>query len=122
MHAKRLADQWRAAGLAVDVVEYLDTSAEAGGYTVTARSPTSILSCRCQSWLAGSWPWRRRPLWTIAVSVRPADGAGTPAGRMQEVGTAAAWEHQAAWDRVQNWIDGAGALAPSLDKALTGLA
>jgi hypothetical protein len=115
-YAKRLADQWRAAGLTVDMVEYLETSAEAGGYTLTARSAASILSCRCQSWVARTWPWRRRPLWTVAVSVRAGDGA-----RLQEVGTTAAWEHQAAWDGVQKWIDGAGTLAPTLDKALVAL-
>jgi hypothetical protein len=117
-HAKRLADQWRAAGLAVDVVEYLDTRAEAGGYTLTARSDASVLSCRCQSWVDGSWPWRRRSLWTIAVSARTATGEGA---RLQEVGTTAAWEHQAAWDGVQRWIDGAGTLAADLDVALAGL-
>ena len=52
-------------GLTVDLVEYLGTAKEPGGYTVTAHSGTSVMSCRCQSWLARTWLWRRRPLWTI---------------------------------------------------------
>ena len=63
-------------------------------------------------------PWRRRPLWTIAVSVRTTGGHGA---RLQEAGTTAAWEHQVAWDGVQKWIDGAGTLAPTLDNALAAL-
>jgi hypothetical protein len=118
-HAKRLADQWRAAGLEVDLVEYLGTNAEAGGYTVTARSPSSVLSCRCQSWQARTWLLGRRPVWTVAVSMR--GGPQGAAGPLQEVGVAAAWEHQVVWDAVQKWIDGAGTLAPTLDEALAGL-
>src|SRR5215213_9948729 len=49
--AKRLADDWQAAGLAVDLVEYFATATDTGGYGLTARSSTSVLSCRCQSWL-----------------------------------------------------------------------
>ena len=115
-HAKRLADQWRAAGFDVDIVEYLQTSSEAGGYTLTAQGPSAVLSCRCQSWAVGMWPWLRRPLWTIAVSVRTGDNV-----RLQEVGTSAGWDHQAAWDRVQKWIDGEDALPASLEDALAAL-
>ena len=122
IHAKRLVEQWRAAGLAVDIVEYLDTSADAGGYTVTARSATSVLSCRCQSWLARGW-WRRRPLWTIAVSVRgeAEDGEGAKRSPLRPVGTTAAWRHDVAWERIQDWLNGAATLPPTLDEALAAL-
>ena len=120
--AQRLADQWRATGLAVDWVEYLGTDTEPGGYGLTARSSTSILSCRCQSWAVRSWRWRRRPLWTISVSVRAAaPEAEMRAAPAQPAGVVAAWEHEKAWDTVQNWIDGTGALPPTLSEALAAL-
>ena len=78
-HAKRLAEEWRAAGLVVDLVEYVDTATDPGGYVVTARSSTSIMSCRCQSWVVRTALWRRRALWTISVSVRPAGVEGDAA-------------------------------------------
>ena len=118
-HANRLAEQWRAAGFEVDLVEYLDTRAEAGGYTVTAHSASSVLSCRCQSWTVRRWLMGRRPVWTVSVSMR--GGAEGAAGSLREVGATAAWEHQAAWDLVQKWIDGEGTLAPTLDEALATL-
>ncbi|MGD9512012.1 MAG: hypothetical protein AB7X49_26100, partial [Geminicoccaceae bacterium] len=71
-HAKELADRWRRAGLTVDLVEYLGTAKEPGGYTITARSSTSVMSCRCQIWRVRSWLLRRRSLWTITVGVRSA--------------------------------------------------
>lgn len=122
-HAKRLADQWRAAGLVVDMVEYVDTPTDPGGYAVTARSSSSVMSCRCQSWLVRTRLWRRRPLWTIAVSVRAAgiegDNAASPSA--QPAGVVAAWDHGRAWEIVQDWIDGNGSLPPTLDKALAML-
>jgi hypothetical protein len=122
-HAKRLADEWRAAGLIVDLVEYVDTATDPGGYAVTARSSSSIMSCRCQSWLVRKLFRRRRPLWTISVSVRTAsaDGGSAMAVPAQPAGVAAAWEHERAWEQVQDWIDGAGALPPTLERALASL-
>ena len=122
-HAKRLAEEWRAAGLDVDLVEYVDTATDPGGYAVTARSSSSIMSCRCQCWRVRTALWRRRALWTIAVSVRPAGvaGEGTLTPPAQSAGVAAAWEHERAWETVQDWIDGAGSLPPTLDKALAAL-
>lgn len=118
--AKDLADQWRAIGLTVDLVEYLGTAKEPGGYTVTAHSGTSVMSCRCQSWLARTWLWRRRPLWTITVTVRPA----TPdsiAAQPGQVVVAAAWEHERAWDKVQAWIDQAHDLPKTFEAALASV-
>ena len=123
-HAKRLAEEWRAAGLVVDLVEYVDTATDPGGYAVTARSSTSIMSCRCQSWVVrtallastrlvddlGERPRRR-------VSTR--DTALAPPA--QPAGVAAAWEHERAWETVQDWIDGAGPLPATLDEALAAL-
>ena len=122
-HAKRLAEEWRAAGLVVDLVEYIDTATDPGGYAVTARSSSSIMSCRCQSWVVRTALWRRRALWTISVSVRPAglEGDTALAPPAQPAGVAAAWEHERAWEMVQDWIDGAGPLPASLDKALAVL-
>ena len=121
--AKRIADDWQSAGLAVDLVEYFATETETGGYGLTGRSSTSVLSCRCQSWLYRRWLRRARPLWTIAVSVRAgidtADQALFPAAR--QAGVAAAWEHERAWELVRSWIDGAGRLPATLEDALATL-
>jgi hypothetical protein len=123
--AKRIAEDWQSAGLAVDLVEYFATATDTGGYGLTARSSTSVLSCRCQSWLYRRRLFgRARPLWTIAVSVRAgdhgADLAQAPPAR--QAGFAAAWEHQRAWDQVQGWIDGAGTLPATLEDALERIA
>ena len=125
-HAKRLADSWREAGLAVDLVEYVDTSTEPGGYVLTGRSQTSVMSCRCQSWLYRRWLRRSRQLWTIVVAVRAGqgdaadiDGPMPPPAR--QAGFAAAWDHEMAWAQVQDWIDGAAPLPATLDAALASL-
>ena len=47
----------------------------------------------------------------------PSGGSATPTS----AGVAAAWEHERAWEMVQDWIDGAGPLPASLDKALAVL-
>jgi hypothetical protein len=122
-HAKRLAEEWRAAGLVVDLIEYVDTATDPGGYGLTARSRSSIMSCRCQSWVVRTLPWRRRALWTISVSVRAAglDADSALAPPAQPAGVAAAWDHERAWETVQDWIDGAGTLPPNLDAALATL-
>ena len=124
-HAKRLADEWRGAGLSVDLVEYLGTATEPGGYAMTARSSNSVMSCRCQCWLARTWLWRRRPLWTVSVTVRAAaapeadPGLAPPA---RPAGVAAGWDHERVWATVQDWIDQAGPLPATLDEALAALA
>lgn len=122
-HAKRLAEEWRAAGLVVDLVEYVDTATDPGGYGLTARSSTSIMSCRSQSWVVRRLLRRPQPLWTISVSVRAAglDADTTLAPPAQPAGVAAAWEHERAWEIVQDWIDGAGTLPKTMDEALAGL-
>lgn len=118
--AKELADQWRRAGLTVDLVEYLGTATEPGGYTITARSSTSVMSCRCQIWRVRSWLLRRRSLWTITVGVRSAvqDSTSQPA---QQAYFAAAWDHDRAWERVQAWIDEGKELPKTLDQALASI-
>ena len=110
--AKKIAEDWQSAGLAVDLVEYFATETETGGYGLTGRSSTSVLSCRCQSWLYRRWLRRARPLWTIAVSVR----AGIDAGAQTQI-----WEHERAWELVRSWIDGAGRLPATLEDALATL-
>ena len=122
--AKKIAEDWRSAGLAVDLVEYFATQTETGGYGLTGRSSTSVLSCRCQSWLCRRWLRRARPLWTIAVSVRagidaPGMAALVPPAR--QAGVAAAWEHERAWELVRGWIDGAASLPATLEDALETL-
>jgi hypothetical protein len=121
--AKRIAEDWQSAGLAVDLVEYFATGTETGGYGLTGRSSTSVLSCRCQSWLCRRWLRRARPLWTIVVSVRAGidanDLALVPPAR--QAGVAAAWEHDRAWELVRGWIDGAGRLPATLEDALATL-
>jgi hypothetical protein len=124
IHAHRIAEQWRDAGLMVDEVEYLRTSSDPGGYTLTVHSEASTMSCRCESWRVRRSLWHAHPLWTITVSVRDlagmADGGVPPPAR--PVGVAAAWEHERAWDRVGEWIDGSGSLPATLEDALAELA
>ncbi len=94
-----------------------------GGYGLTARSSTSIMSCRCQSWTAHRLLRRRRPLWTISVSVRAAglDADTALAPPAQHAGVVAAWDHERAWATVQDWIDGTGTLPKNFDEALAAL-
>src|SRR4051812_47749778 len=89
-HARGVAADWRAAGLAVDLVEHPARAAPASGYVLTARSPTRVLRCECRGWrlLGRSAPRGGTPLWSIDVQVgrpvRAAGGAGrrgAPAGR-----------------------------------------
>jgi hypothetical protein len=123
-YAGHLAEGWRAAGLAVDLVEYLATSTEPGGYVLTARSQTSVMSCRCQAWLHRRWPWGGRQLWTIAVTVRASVPDGEISGPVQPpqlAGVAAGWDHEQAWQMVLDWIDGASPLPATLREALAGL-
>lgn len=123
IHAHGIAEQWRAAGLAVDEVEYLHTSRDPGGFVLTARSDASILSCRCESWLVRASFWRARPLWTITVTVRDGAGAAEPgvAPPARSAGIVADWEYERAWERVGDWIDGTGSLAVTLEDALAEL-
>ena len=121
----QLAEAWRQAGLAVDLVEYLNPASEPGGYVLTGRSATSVISCRCEAWLYRRSFWRARPLWTIAVAVRraqpgAADMEAVPP-EARQVGFAAAWEYDDAWEVVQAWIDGAAPLPPTLAEALADL-
>jgi hypothetical protein len=123
--AWRLAEQWRAAGLAVEMVEYLNPDSEPGGYVLTGRSRTSVISCRCEIWLYRRLPWGGRTLWTIIVSIRSAhpqaDIGAPPPPPARQVGFAAAWDHDAAWEIVQAWIDGAAPLPSTLADALAAL-
>jgi hypothetical protein len=116
--AKELADRWRRAGLTVDLVEYLGTAKEPGGYTITARSSTSVMSCRCQIWRIRSWLLRRRSLWTITVGVRSAVQDPTVAQPAQQSYVAAAWDHDRAWEKVQAWIDEGKELPKTVNDAL----
>ena len=121
VRAKELADRWRRAGLTVDLVEYLGTATEPGGYTITARSSTSVMSCRCQIWRVRSWLLRRRSLWTITVGVRSAVQDPTAAQPAQQVHFAAAWDDDRAWEKVQAWIDEGKELPKTLDQALVSI-
>lgn len=120
-YAKEMADRWRRVGLEVDLVEYLGTSTEPGGYTISARSSSSVMSCRCQAWRVRRLIGRRRGLWTITVSVRAATQDQTAAPTPQQVVVVAAWEHDRAWEKVQGWIDEGTELPKSLDEALAAI-
>lgn len=123
--ARDRAEQWRLAGLAVEMVEYLNPASEPGGYVLTGRSLTSVISCRCEIWLRRTLPWRGRVVWTIVVSVRSAhtqaDIGAPPPPPVRQAGFAAAWDHDAAWEIVQAWIDGVAPLPPTLADALAAL-
>src|SRR3954451_22932448 len=121
--AKRIAEDWQSGGLAVVLVEYFATGTETGGYGLTGRSSTSVLSCRCQSCLCRRWLRGARPLWTIVVSVRADVDANdlAPVPPARQAGVAAAWEHDRAWELVRGWIDGAGRLPATLEDALATL-
>ena len=107
----------------MDLVEYFATETDTGGYGLTGSSTTSVLSCRCQSWVCRRWLRPGRPLWTIAVSVRAGidatDGAlvpgGAAGGRRRGLGARARLE------LVRSWIDGAGRLPTTFDDALATL-
>src|SRR5215207_4811352 len=70
-HARSIAADWRAAGLAVDLVEHLTPAGRHDGYVLTARSPTRVLRCECRGWrLRGrSGPRAGTLLWSIDVLV-----------------------------------------------------
>jgi hypothetical protein len=77
-------------------------------------------------WRAGRWFWGGRQLWTIVVAVRtghvdPTEIADPLAAPARQAGFAAAWEHEQAWAQVQEWIDGAAPLPPTLDAALAAM-
>ncbi|MFO1048573.1 MAG: hypothetical protein U1E52_11830 [Geminicoccaceae bacterium] len=116
-----MADRWRRVGLEVDLVEYLGTSTEPGGYTISARSNSSVMSCRCQAWRVRRLLGRRRGLWTITVSVRPALQDPTAAPVPPQVVVVASWEHDRAWEKVQGWIDEGTELPRTLDGALASI-
>ena len=125
-HAKELAKSWRKTGLTVDLVEYyaMPGESEPGGYVLTGRSNTTVISYRCQSWLYRRGFWGGRPLWTIEITVRPgypeAD-VGQPLPAAREAGFAAAWDPEGAWSLVQEWIDDGSPLPATLDAALAAM-
>ena len=125
-YAKEQAKSWRNTGLTVELVEYYAMPGEtaAGGYVLTGRSKTSVISCRCQSWLYRRGLWGGRPLWTIVVAIRLGaqevdKGQVLPPAR--QAGFAAAWAQEAAWDIVQEWIDDGTPLPETLDAALAAI-
>src|SRR3954449_6739921 len=81
-HARGVAADWRAAGLAVDLVEHPAPAGRRGGYVLTARSPTRVLRCECRGWppLGRSAPRGGMPLWSIDVLVGRSDRAAGTAG------------------------------------------
>ena len=124
--AKELAKSWRKTGLTVDLVEYyaMPGESEPGGYVLTGRSNTTVISYRCQSWLYRRGFWGGRPLWTIEITVRPAypeADVGQPLPAAREAGFAAAWDPEGAWSLVQEWIDDGSPLPATLDAALAAM-
>src|SRR4051812_41230675 len=122
-HARGVAADWRAAGLAVDLVEHPAPAGRRGGYVLTARSPTRVLRCECRGWrlLGRSAPRGGTPLWSIDVQVgRSVRAAGTAGGggTPRRTGVAVATAHDLAWRRVLEWIDGGPALPADLDAAV----
>ena len=108
-YANRLAEDWRATGLAVA----LDELPGGAGYVLTARSPSRTLYCECRHWRHRGIPLARGRVWTIAVAVGRADAE--PA---RPAGFAAGDAHEAAWRQVLAWIDGRGRLEPDLAAAV----
>jgi membrane-bound lytic murein transglycosylase MltF len=122
-HARGVAADWRAAGLAVDLVEHRTPAGRRDGYVLTARSPTQVLRCECRSWrlLGRSGPRAGTLLWSIDVLVGRAVGAAGTAGgseTLRRAGVAMAIAHDLAWRQVLEWIDGGPALPADLDAAL----
>src|SRR4051794_35902074 len=76
-YANRLAEDWRATGLAAG----LDELPGGAGYVLTARSPSRTLRCECRRWRHRGIPLARGRVWTIAVAVGRADAEpARPAG------------------------------------------
>src|SRR3954451_23140321 len=94
-YANRLAEDWRATGLAVG----LDELPGGAGYVLTARSPSRTVCCACCPRGRRRVALARGRVWTIAVAVGRADGE--PA---RPAGFAAAEAHDAAWRQVLAWI------------------
>ena len=122
-HARGVAADWRAAGLAVDLVEHLTPAGRQNGYVLTAHSPTRVLRCECRGWRLRGWLSLRggTALWSIDVQVgRTERAAGTASGSatLRRLGVAMAIAHDLAWRRVLEWIDGGPALPPDLDAAI----
>src|SRR3954454_24840340 len=65
-HARSVAADWRAAGLAVDLVEHRTPAGRPDDYVLTARSPTRVLRCECRGWrlLGPSDPCAGTHLWS----------------------------------------------------------
>src|SRR4051794_10861235 len=76
-HARRLAADWRAAGMRVSRVERVSAGGWREAYELTAEDATGVAAFACRAW---RWPGglpSSRTVWTVAVSARRADG---PAG------------------------------------------
>src|SRR5215211_4686232 len=122
-HARSVAADWRAAGLAVDLVEHRTPAGRRDGYVLTARSPTRVLRCECRGWrlLGRSGPRAGTLLWSIDVLVgRAIRAAETADGRetLRRAGVAMATAPDLAWRQVLEWIDGGPALPADLDAAV----
>ena len=119
-HARGVAADWRAAGLAVDLVEHPRPRGPRGGLRAHRPQPDAGPALRVQGWrlLGRSAPRGGTPLWSIDVlvgrPVRAAGGGGTP----WRAGVAVATAHDLAWRRVLEWIDGGPALPADLDEAV----
>src|SRR3954469_22401566 len=108
-YASRLAEDWRATGLAVG----LDELPGGAGYVLTARSPSRTLYCECRHWRHRGIPLAGGRVWTIAVAVGRADGE--PA---RPAGFGAGGAREGAGRRVLPWIDARGRLEPALAAAV----
>ncbi len=116
--ARRIAGNWRAAGLAVDLVEHLSPARRQGGYVLTARSQTRTVRCECRGWrlLAQTGSRGGTSLWSLDVSAWDAGTVGQ--SEAPHAGVAVAISHDLAWRQVMDWLDDGPALPADLDTAL----
>jgi membrane-bound lytic murein transglycosylase MltF len=118
-HARRIAANWRAAGLVVELVEHLPAAGRQGCYVLTARSPTRTVRCECRGWRRLGWSgsWSGTSLWSIHASTWAAGTVGegeTP----WRTGVAVAISHDLVWRQIMDWLDNAPALPTDLESAI----
>ena len=121
-YARGIAASWRAAGLAVELVEPLASAGQRDGYVLTARIPTRSLRCECRAWRLPdrAGPDGGLPVWSIDVATGDSGTGGEP-GSLQHAGVAAATSHELAWRQVLAWLDDGPALPDDLAAAVDRL-
>ncbi len=122
-YARSIAAHWRAAELAVDLMEHRSPGGQLNSYVLTARHPTRALRCECRSWrlLDRSTPRGATLVWSIDVFTWDAGTVGENE-TLQHAGVAVARSHDLAWRQVLECLDGGPELPADLNTAIDQVA